>query len=247
MKDAVQDAAYLQYIGVKLPNPAASKNKAPRFYRPEEMIPGKEAAKDLDQVLKQDYSPKSCRFCKHLQEHKRLLFTHIQNGKQDKDIKQFWDQETAQYINPKRLTINALVSTTLFRCLHYQNVPLLSSFLNPHGKIVGRKSTGNCSKHQRLIARTIKKAQHMGFFSFKRSQFKVSAPYQPEDMMKFTGPDASLKQATELSSVDFTPEYHVASGEDTLEQKPDTRRKKTVTKYTSTPKKPESQEVAPKQ
>jgi len=220
VKDTVQDAVYLDYIGYKLPaqqiTGGTSKRKIRHFYRPEEMIPGKEASKDLDEVIQQDYSPKDCRFCKQLQAAKRLAYKYKQPGDTDK-AHGFFDPETSQYINTKRISVNSM------------NVPLLAKFLNQHGKILTRKQTGNCHTHQKVVAHAVKKAQHMGFFTFKHSQFKIHAPYLPENMINFTGPNAALKDASlDSTSLDFTPEYKYQSEADSevLDSKPDTRRQK---------------------
>lgn len=42
-------------------------------------------------------------------------------------------------------------------CLMLQNVDLLLRFINERGMIVARKQTGTCAKHQRKLARIIKR------------------------------------------------------------------------------------------
>ncbi len=48
----------------------------------------------------------------------------------------------------------------------YKDVNLLRKFINPYGKIIYRKRTGTCSKHQRSLARAIKRARHLALLPF---------------------------------------------------------------------------------
>ncbi|MEX2043573.1 MAG: 30S ribosomal protein S18 [Patescibacteria group bacterium] len=41
----------------------------------------------------------------------------------------------------------------------YKDVRLLSKFVSPYGKIDARRRSGNCAKHQRIIATAIKRAR----------------------------------------------------------------------------------------
>lgn len=43
----------------------------------------------------------------------------------------------------------------------YKDVEVLKSFLSPRGKILGKKITGTCSKHQRRLSVEIKRAREM--------------------------------------------------------------------------------------
>lgn len=57
------------------------------------------------------------------------------------------------------------------------NVHLLLSFMNYEGCIMPRRATGCCAKHQRKLSRVIKRAKHMGIFSYKKGGFTVFSPY----------------------------------------------------------------------
>jgi len=63
---------------------------------------------------------------------------------------------------------------------HYRfdamNVPLYSRFLSLFGSILPRTITGNCAKHQRKVARAVKKARHMGLYSY-RNGFAINSPF----------------------------------------------------------------------
>lgn len=39
-------------------------------------------------------------------------------------------------------------------------------FMSPHAKIMGRKKTGTCPKHQRMATAALKRARHMAFLPF---------------------------------------------------------------------------------
>ncbi|EGG21798.1 hypothetical protein DFA_01684 [Cavenderia fasciculata] len=56
------------------------------------------------------------------------------------------------------------------------NVPLLSIYMNTEGDILPRYITGNCLKHQKRLARNIKAAKHLGFFSYKSGTFTIYDP-----------------------------------------------------------------------
>ena len=54
--------------------------------------------------------------------------------------------------------------------IDYKDVKLLSSFITREGKIRPRRQTGTCAKHQRMIARAVKKARHMALLQFTGDQ-----------------------------------------------------------------------------
>ena len=49
--------------------------------------------------------------------------------------------------------------------IDFKNTELLLRFVSGLGKIKARKRTGVCSKHQRNLARAIKRARHIGLLS----------------------------------------------------------------------------------
>lgn len=49
--------------------------------------------------------------------------------------------------------------------IDYKDTALLYKFVSGLGKIKARKRTGVCSKHQRKLARAIKRARHLGLLS----------------------------------------------------------------------------------
>jgi len=50
--------------------------------------------------------------------------------------------------------------------IDYQNTELLRRFISGQAKIIRPKRTGVCAKHQRRLARAIKRARHMGLLPY---------------------------------------------------------------------------------
>ena len=50
--------------------------------------------------------------------------------------------------------------------IDYKMVDLLRRYVTDDGKIRPRRQTGNCAKHQRLLASAIKRARHLALLPF---------------------------------------------------------------------------------
>jgi len=50
--------------------------------------------------------------------------------------------------------------------IDFKNIELLSRFISGLGKIRAKKRTGVCSKHQRQLAKAIKRARHFGLLPY---------------------------------------------------------------------------------
>ncbi len=50
--------------------------------------------------------------------------------------------------------------------IDYKNEELLRKFISPQGRILPRKKTGVCARHQRQIARAVKRARVVGILPF---------------------------------------------------------------------------------
>jgi small subunit ribosomal protein S18 len=50
--------------------------------------------------------------------------------------------------------------------IDYKNTALLRRYTTEEGKIRPRRQTGTCSKHQRIVAREIKRARHIAMLPF---------------------------------------------------------------------------------
>lgn len=52
------------------------------------------------------------------------------------------------------------------KAINYKDVDTLRRFLDDHGKIVPRRKTGTCAKHQRRLAVAVKQARHLALLPF---------------------------------------------------------------------------------
>ena len=50
--------------------------------------------------------------------------------------------------------------------IDYKDVELLKRFINANGKIIPRRVTGNCARHQRMIAKAVKKAREAAIIGY---------------------------------------------------------------------------------
>ena len=50
--------------------------------------------------------------------------------------------------------------------LDYKNADQLKKFINDKGKILPRRATGACAKHQREITRAVKRARHIAILPY---------------------------------------------------------------------------------
>ena len=48
----------------------------------------------------------------------------------------------------------------------YKDADKLRNFISDRGKIEPRRRTGTCAKHQRILARTIKRARHLALLPY---------------------------------------------------------------------------------
>ncbi|MCJ7700649.1 MAG: 30S ribosomal protein S18 [Anaerolineales bacterium] len=66
----------------------------------------------------------------------------------------FYRPRTCQFCTDKNLVIN------------YKDTDLLRRFVHEDGKIRARRQSGSCAKHQRSLARAIKRARHIALLPF---------------------------------------------------------------------------------
>ena len=52
------------------------------------------------------------------------------------------------------------------KIIDYKEIPILQKLTTPQGKILGRKRTGTCAKHQNMVKRSIKRARIMALMPF---------------------------------------------------------------------------------
>jgi small subunit ribosomal protein S18 len=60
------------------------------------------------------------------------------------------------------------------RRINYKEVDTLRRFVDDHGKILPRRKTGTCARHQRRLALAIKQARHLALLPFAAGR----SPYQ---------------------------------------------------------------------
>ena len=58
------------------------------------------------------------------------------------------------------------------KSLDYKQIDLLKRFVTDQGKIRSRRETGACAKHQRMVARAVKRARHMALLPFSTERYR---------------------------------------------------------------------------
>ena len=48
----------------------------------------------------------------------------------------------------------------------YKDIPKLKKYVSERGKILPRRITGNCAKHQRVLTSAIKRARHVALLAY---------------------------------------------------------------------------------
>lgn len=56
--------------------------------------------------------------------------------------------------------------------IDYKNISALKYYITERGKIIPRRISGNCAKHQRKLTREIKKARLMALIPFTTTQVR---------------------------------------------------------------------------
>jgi small subunit ribosomal protein S18 len=65
---------------------------------------------------------------------------------------------------PKRKVCNFCVDK--LADINYKDVPRLRKYISERGKILPRRISGNCAKHQRLLTVSVKRARVIAFLPF---------------------------------------------------------------------------------
>ena len=52
------------------------------------------------------------------------------------------------------------------KSIDYKDVPIITKYITEKGKIVNRRQSGACAKHQRYIAKQVKRARFMALIPF---------------------------------------------------------------------------------
>lgn len=56
--------------------------------------------------------------------------------------------------------------------IDYKQSEVLKRFITESGKIRGRRQTGTCARHQRMMARAVKRARHMALLPYTSDRFR---------------------------------------------------------------------------
>lgn len=54
------------------------------------------------------------------------------------------------------------------KSVDYKDVDIIKKYINESGKILPRRITGACARHQRYIAMQVKRARFIGLIPFKK-------------------------------------------------------------------------------
>ena len=68
----------------------------------------------------------------------------------------------------KNATKQCFFCSQNLREIDYKDQELLRRFVSSQAKIIDPQHTGTCAKHQRMLARAIKRARFMGLLAFVR-------------------------------------------------------------------------------
>ena len=75
-------------------------------------------------------------------------------GYRGRRVRRFYRPRTCQFCTDPTISID------------YKDTDLLRRFVHEDGKIRPRRQTGTCAKHQRTLARSIKRARHIALLPF---------------------------------------------------------------------------------
>ena len=58
--------------------------------------------------------------------------------------------------------------------IDYKNLSLLRNYVSVSGRMTPRRKTGTCAKHQRMLARAIKRARHIALLPYTAKHVRVT-------------------------------------------------------------------------
>jgi small subunit ribosomal protein S18 len=73
------------------------------------------------------------------------------------------DDRGARYVRRTRV---CQFCVEKIHAVDYKQVEVLRKYINERGKIRPRRQTGNCAKHQRIIAEAVKRSRHMALLPY---------------------------------------------------------------------------------
>ena len=88
--------------------------------------------------------------------------------KQNRRNNKNYDDDYNPRFRKQRKKVCVLCSDKNFE-LDYKNANQLKKFVNDKGKILPRRTTGACSKHQRDITTAVKRARHIAILPYAQN------------------------------------------------------------------------------
>jgi small subunit ribosomal protein S18 len=85
----------------------------------------------------------------------------------DKNFKKDSDKFSKKNAKYKRKVCKFCTDKNLAAAIDYKKVDILERFITNRGKILPRRITGTCAKHQRVLVREIKKSRAINLLPFK--------------------------------------------------------------------------------
>lgn len=74
-----------------------------------------------------------------------------------------------RHFRPRRKVCSFCVDKV--KVISYKDADTLRRLLDNHGKIIPRRKTGTCAKHQRRLAVAVKRARHLALLPFTARRF----------------------------------------------------------------------------
>lgn len=90
------------------------------------------------------------------------------NGKNNKRRNNNGDEDFNPKFRKVRKKVCVMCANKDFE-LDYKNPEKLKKFVNEKGKILPRRATGACAKHQREITQAVKRARHIAVLPFTQN------------------------------------------------------------------------------
>ena len=91
---------------------------------------------------------------------------HLENGYVDEEIEEHVERRpsAARRYGGRAKVCNFCIDRV--SKIDYKDYEMLRRYVTERGKIMPRRQTGTCAKHQRALARAIKRARHLALLPF---------------------------------------------------------------------------------
>lgn len=96
-------------------------------------------------------------------------------GPEDSEEEGSEQRERRPYRGRPRTRIKACrFCTDKSKVIDYKDIDLLTSLTSQRGRILPRRKTGVCARHQRLVTQAIKRARHMALLPYSAQHLRSS-------------------------------------------------------------------------